>query len=358
MKKLLLVVSFLIIPGLVGAAVYWKRTSASRQRQIEQARTLIGTRQGAAALEQLAARFPEDAEVAYLQAHQLRLDGQSQQAEVCLNRAANFGWPRPEVERQRWLCRANSDFREAESQLQSLLDLEPNDQDVLLSLAYGYSRLDRPAMANELVNRILKNDPQNGAALCLSGRIALQLRQADRANRELAKAMEIGKDTFYYATARLLRADALRQLGKVEDAYRLYQECDAETPNNFRILYQLGMSAHYLNRLEDALNHFENALRVQPKDVDTLLQLAYIHDEQREYGKVIELLKQVELDYPEEPQMLFQMAKTLKAQGNSTEATKYLQRYEQMKREWDKKNAEDAARDRKINEAIAPPKQQ
>src|SRR5262249_37455221 len=157
--------------------------------------------------------------------------------EVSLNRAAASGWPRAEVERQRWLCRANGDFREAERHLQSLLDLDPTDLEVLLALAQGYSNLDRPNMAEPLVSRVLRADPENGAAYYLRGRIWLQFQQADRAYKDLERALQLGENRYYYAPARVLMANALRLMGKVEDAYQLYKECRATDPENVRVLY-------------------------------------------------------------------------------------------------------------------------
>jgi tetratricopeptide (TPR) repeat protein len=337
-KKVLLLLGLLVIPGLVAAGVYWKRARSTYAHQLAIARPLLGTRQGTTVIEALASRFPNQGEAQFLYAQQLRLDEQYELAEESLNRAANLGWPKEEVERQRWLCRASLDFRKAEAQLQGLLDRNPQDREVLLSLAQGYSRIDRPQMAELLLNRILQQDPDDGAALCVRGKVRLQQFQADRAAKDLEKAVLLGKDKYYSLLARIMLGTSLRQLGDVDKAYQIYRECQKEAPENVRILYDLGLCAHYLNRLDEALEAFNAVLQRRPNDTETLLQIAYIYEERKELDKALEVVRQVEQSYPEEPQMLVQMAKILQASGDTSGAAAYRQRYETVKKKWEQRN--------------------
>jgi tetratricopeptide (TPR) repeat protein len=318
--------------------VYWQRTQ-SLDSQLTKARTLVGTRQGSELLERLAARYPDHAEVQFLHARQLGFDGKYADAETSLNRAAALAWPKPEVERQHWLLVGQTDFRKAEPHLQEMLDTDPNDREALLTLALGYTRIDRLNMAAALVNRVLERDPQDGAALCLRGKICLQLRQRDKALEALTKAVALGRDKFYSLTARVLLAICLRQLGDYEKAYQLGQECREEDPENALVLFGLGLCARHLDRTDEALEAFQAVLRVRPRDADTLFEIAHLYDAKGELMKALAVLQEVEALYPDDPQLLIQMAKTLQALGD-TRAAEYQKRYQERDKRWQQKSAQ------------------
>jgi dihydrodipicolinate synthase/N-acetylneuraminate lyase len=74
------------------------------------------------------------------------------------------------------------------------------------------------------------------------------------------------------------------------------------------------------------------------------LQIAYLHDERREPNEALAILKQIEATYPEEPQMLVQMAKTYQAQGDFDNASRYRRRFEEVQHQLEKRSAEARAK--------------
>src|SRR5205807_9902441 len=191
MKNALVIGTLLLVPGLVGAGVYWQRTrslGAHRARAL----TLLGGRDASATLLTAADRFPDHAEPQFLAAQQPGYEAKFAKAEDYLRRAAAPGWPRAAVDRQHWLFLLHNDFRAAEPHLQRLRETDPDDVDVLVGLGLGYTKIGRLPMAEALAHRALQIDPDNGAALCLRGKVQFQLRHRDWALADLDRALMLG----------------------------------------------------------------------------------------------------------------------------------------------------------------------
>src|SRR5437868_1209577 len=119
MKQVPAIVALLLVPGLVGAGVYWQRTQ-SQSAQVARARALVGMRNAAAILAASADRFLDNAELQFLAARQHAFESKFAKAEEYLRRAGALGWPRAAVDRQHWLTLLHVDFRAAEPHLQRL----------------------------------------------------------------------------------------------------------------------------------------------------------------------------------------------------------------------------------------------
>jgi tetratricopeptide (TPR) repeat protein len=336
MRRSTVTIGLLIVLILVGAGVLWQRSRSGLEPRLVQARAAVGTIQGKL-IERVAQEFPEDAEAHFLWARQLAYTGKFEQAETCLNKAAALGWPRAQVERQRWIGSAHRDFRKAEPHLLELLDIDANDHEVILALAAGYNHNKLPMRAESLLSRMLQADPDDGAALTLRGETYLLFFAFDRAQIDLEKAYAQSQDRYYHFTAQFLLANCLRQLGQVERALGLYRKCCEEAPADAVVYYNIGLCAHYLGRPEEAMAAFDEVLRLKPNDIEALLQVAYLLDERGELDRSLEVLHKIEVAYPDEPQMLVQMAKTYQAQGKLAEAAKYRKRSEALNRQWEER---------------------
>jgi tetratricopeptide (TPR) repeat protein len=215
------------------------------------------------------------------------------------------------------------------------LDINANDREVILALAAGYNRHKLPRRAESLLNRVLQVDPDDGAALTLRGEARLVLLAADQARIDLEKAYAQSQDRYYHLSAQFLLANCLRQLGQIERALELYRKCCEEAPTNAVDYYNVGLCAHYLGRSEEAMAAFDEVLRLKPDDIEALLQVAYLLDERSELDRALEVLHKIEAAYPDEPQMLVQMAKTYQRKGDLAGAAKYRKRSEELNRQWE-----------------------
>jgi tetratricopeptide (TPR) repeat protein len=333
MNRLVVILGILLVASVGALGLYWQRSQAFNH-QLTEARAAVGTRHGTELLHRLAERYPDNGELQFLHARQLRLDQHPDRALDALHLAAQLGWPRPQVDRELLLVRALTEFSQAEPKLQALLDSDPDDRDVNLSLAFGYSRGRQVKKAEALVNSVLEKDPDDGLALCLRGRLRLQKGQPHEARPDLEKTVRLGGDRSYVGDARLLLANCLLEVGNFEGALRLFRECEVEEPDNPRVLFGAGRAAWYLNRWTEAEAAFRSVLRVQPDHLDALSQLAYIHEERGERGEALRLLEEAAKQDPAWYELHVRIAKILLAQGQPERAAEHRRRAEELKKYW------------------------
>jgi tetratricopeptide (TPR) repeat protein len=331
MRKLLLALLLLVCIGLVG--LVWYR-GQMLPRQLARARAGLGTREAGQLLEQLAQQYPDHAEVRFLNARQLRLEGQPGRALANLGRAAELGWPRSAVERESLLLRAQTDFPAVEPGLQALLDRDPHDREVALTLCLGWSRQQQLARAEALVNALLASDPGDAAALRVRGRIRLQQGQPHTARPDLETAVRDGAGWYFATDARLLLANCLLELGQFTDALQLFRECRAEEPENVRASFGIGRCHWYLGQWDEAAEAFAEVLRLRPDHLDALAHLAYVHEEKGDPRAALPLLEKALAYDPTWYDLYFRMAKILRALGQTERAAEYQKRALAVQKSW------------------------
>jgi tetratricopeptide (TPR) repeat protein len=323
-----------IVPAAVGTLAYVTRTGSLNQR-LAQARTLVGTERGKLLLESLAEAHPDNAEIAFLTARQNRLAGDAAAAVFAhLEYAARLGYPPSEVERENLLVRADQEFRKVEPQLQSLLDVNPDDRDVLLTLAIGWVRLQNLERAETLLQPLFLRDAADPAALWIQGRVRLQQHLAHEARRDLEEAIARGGDSYFANDARFLLANCLLELGKFEAALALFQECPPQAPTKPKSLFGVARCEWYLNYMEDAEAAFQELLEMQPEHLDALSQLGYIYEEHGRLSEAVQLLERAAQADPSWYDLHFRMAKLLRALGQTDRARDHEKLAAELQRRW------------------------
>jgi tetratricopeptide (TPR) repeat protein len=355
MKKFLIVLGLLGVVAGAAGALYVQRTR-SLANDLAQARELLETRQGKELIARLAARYPSNAEVQFLRCRQLALDADIVEAQLVLGQAAALGYPNDQVRRERWILTAFSNFRQAESYLQEMLAGNKDDRDVAMSLARGYMQGNKLRTAESLVSPIIQRNPADGEALCLRARIRLLDLNTVRAADDARKALALGEDKFYHFAARMLLAECLvkltdRDRDNLRRAYELYKLCKAERPDNSQALYQFALCATYVERFDEALAAFNEFLELRPGNVDVLLEISKIRMLKKEYEEALKIIKTVELQYPDDPQVLAQLAKIYTLLDRPDKAKEYEKRH----KEWIKR-LEEKSKDKQTPAPETPPK--
>lgn len=115
----------------------------------------------------------------------------------------------------------------------------------------------------------------SGMAAYIRGYEAFQEGDRDTAVRSLAQAVD---DNPQLITARGMLADILRREGNYEEAAEHYERLTALDPYNYLNFYHLGVSYHFLERVEAAIIAYQGALRLRPDDPKTNMNigLAYM----------------------------------------------------------------------------------
>jgi tetratricopeptide (TPR) repeat protein len=333
MRRVCSIVALLAVPALVGASVYVLRARTFSHRLAE-SRAHLGTEQASALLELLNQSYPDNPEVTLLRARQFRLMGQRDAAVAELRRLAERGYPAGMVDRELLLVRADKEFREVEPALQSLLDGDPNDRDVLLALALGWARLQNLERADALLQPVLQRNPNDGAAWWIRGRVRLQKHLAHVAHDDLEKSIALGEDAYYATDAHFLLANCRLELGRFSEALVAFQFCLARAPDNPKYLFGVGRSAWYLNRTDEAEAAFQKLLLVRPDHLDALSQLAYINEERGRLAEALELLERAAQADPTWYDLHFRMAKLLRALGKTDRAAESERRAAALQQRW------------------------
>jgi tetratricopeptide (TPR) repeat protein len=346
----------MVIAALVAGAAYWQR-ALSRTRRIEVARSSIETNEGFALLEHLASQYPNDPEVLLLRTRALRMRNQLAAAQQALDRAGQLG-SSESLGRERMLLLARTDFSRADPELQVALDRDPQDREVLLALAIGWTQLKSYKKAESLANALLERDPDHGFALCLAGRLQLLQHMPFAAKPFLEKAYHGGSGRYYYADARIMLAQCLLEAGAFPESLHLYEECRADEPNDAKILLGIGRCQWFLGKWQEATETFETLLRLNPDHLDALSQLAYVREEHGEKEKALELLERAARQDPTWDELHFRMAKILLALGRKDRAKESLAHAEDLKKHWAKPRTRSAgARSSYTGEDASPERQ-
>jgi tetratricopeptide (TPR) repeat protein len=333
LKRIWLFLGLILVAVGVAAGIYW-RSGQTLSRRLAEVRAHLGTREARTALASLVVDHPGSAEAAFWQARQLRLDGSHEPALAALKRAVELGWPQDQIDRERLLLQANADFLRTEPALEQLLDRHPEDRDVLLALALGWTRQRNLHRAELLVDAVLQRDQSDGAALAIRGKILLRKGRAQEARPLLEQAVSQGQGQYYYQDARILLADCLLELGRFADALLLFRACQADDPDDANVLFGIGRCHWYLNEWDEAARAFEAVLRLRPDDVDALSQLAYIHEERSDWRPALELLERAARLDPKWADVHFRMAKILRVLGENERAAEHEKRAQEVKKYW------------------------
>jgi tetratricopeptide (TPR) repeat protein len=235
LKRAQSILCLLLIGSLSGLGYFGMRR-AILSRDLADARAAVGSRLGGESLSELVKLHPDNAEVNYLYGRHSRMEGRISEAILHLKQAAEKGWSNAEVDREILLVRAQTEVRLAEPGLQDLLNKNPDDDEILLAMSLGWSRMLNVKKAEILVDSVLERQPNDGLAHCLRGRIMLQRGQPHNACPDLEEACRLGADRYYYPEARLLLANCLLDLGRFEESLHLFRECRGEEPDNPQVL--------------------------------------------------------------------------------------------------------------------------
>lgn len=124
-----------------------------------------------------------------------------------------------------------------------------------------------------------------------------------------------------------LRAWALTEMGRDEEALAMLDPMLEEYPKSARLLGTLGVVLSNTNDLEDARDALEEAVDLSPDDEVALANLALVYEKLREYERAIELYERAlelgaDIDW-----VLLRKASALTEDGRYAEAKVTLKRY-------------------------------
>ena len=161
------------------------------------------------------------------------------------------------------------DFEQARQAIEELRRLEPGSVEVLRREAHVARRSGEPALALDLMRRVVARRP---ARLYVQELADLEYEQGmyDEAKRTLEGLLSRFPDDSF-TRSKLAEVELL--YGSAEHAEELYKQIVEESSGEIEIL-NLGMSQVLLGKYDEAKAHFERLVRMSPQDPSAFLNLA------------------------------------------------------------------------------------
>jgi tetratricopeptide (TPR) repeat protein len=198
--------------------------------------------------------------------------------------------------------------------------LDPSDQEASLWLARLYRLHNEPDKAEQVLRKMLQDDPGNEAAIEQLTQLLLDGNKADQAIQLLE-----GMTTHSSSPTLLdLLGDAYTQnheYSKAEAAYRKAVDLDPTELSHLRGLGQTLLSEEKYN---DALSVYQKLTDLMPDDYDNYLRLAEIYRELHQLDKAEESLVKARQYNPGSLEVLYNEALIYEAQGRYDDAIRVV----------------------------------
>jgi tetratricopeptide (TPR) repeat protein len=185
------------------------------------------------------------------------------------------------------LYRLNNDLQKAENELKTAVQLDPNSEEAITTLALLYSEEGDTAHALQVLSSVSATG-RSAKLYSALGTTYEQRKDYKNAIEAYKKAIQLDRDNL----------DAIR-----------------------------GLAENLLNdgQIDAALDQYKVIVDANPEDAQTYLRIAEIYRKQEKYDLALESLKKAETMVPDSMEVPYNVALVYQAQGRSDEAAKILQ---------------------------------
>jgi tetratricopeptide (TPR) repeat protein len=198
--------------------------------------------------------------------------------------------------------------------------LDPTDQEASLWLARLYRLHNQPDKAEDVLRTMLKEDPENDAAVEQLTQLLLDQNKAEDAISLLEGMTAKTPSASMYD----LLGDAYTQthdFAKAEGAYRKAVELEPSELNHLRGLGQTLLSEE---KYSDALTVYQKLVDLMPDEADNYLRIAQIYRELHELDKAEENLVKARQYAPGSLDVMYNEAMLYQSQGRYDDAIRVL----------------------------------
>jgi tetratricopeptide (TPR) repeat protein len=147
-------------------------------------------------------------------------------------------------------------------------------QDLLLTMAYAYTKMGRPNVAIECLDRRLGINSKDIFALYNKN---VLLRKSGRYNEAIACLDELLKEKPKWIPAWKEKASYFYKMGRYHEAKDCFVQTTVLDPEEIAAWNGLGLSLSKLTQYEEAINCFDQALRLKPGELDQYDDRAIIY---------------------------------------------------------------------------------
>jgi putative PEP-CTERM system TPR-repeat lipoprotein len=204
------------------------------------------------------------------------------------------------------------DVKGAEEVLQQSCANNPKSVAAVVILGRFYMALKRTADAEQQFQRALAMDGNSADAIYNVASLQLQTGRKQEAEQNLRRLSTMSSKTTQSALA-----SYLFQEGRTGEALAEFQRLYKEDPNNRITRTRLIAAYASMNRLGDAENVLNDALKKNPKDLDALLQRGELLLDAGKYNRAENDLNEVLHLQPISPEVHFVLARLYRVRGQS-----------------------------------------
>ena len=184
-------------------------------------------------------------------------------------------------------------------------------------LAYLAAAQGKPEQANQLVEAVLKESPQDGQALMLQGRMALANKDAQKAIAAFRSMLKDQPDSVEVLT---LLASAHHMDGKPALAQESLEKAALVNPNDFasrkRLIEFLGQQKNFAG----AMDKIDDYLKLNPKNLEALNAKADILAVDKQFEALEKFLVQMRSDLPDQFSPSFRLGQLYRTQKKDAAA--------------------------------------
>ena len=175
-------------------------------------------------------------------------------------------------------------------------------------------------LAESELDKALRLDPRDVTARRLAGDLRARRGDAIGAYAQYIEAAASGD-----IASALGAADAAKTLGRWEEALLWLDRAVEASPEDVRLLFQLGLSKQTLGYDEAALDEYEAALRENPRHFEALYNVAVVHENAERPDSAVAYYRLAAQARPKDPRPHLQIASLEQRRGRVLEA---MQSYE------------------------------
>lgn len=337
----LLLLGGVFLAALAAVVVLWPGVRVTRQ--LTEARRALQRGDISAALrvlETAEALQPDRAEVQYLAAVANRRAGRLDRFEPHLQRAAELGWAEEDIQRQRWLARAQTGSVDAvQRELWAAIEGGASDEaaeEIYEAVAKGYLATYRPRDAWRCLDAWLVWRPDAPQARIMRAWVYEQVADLAPAIDDCLAALEQLPDDL---AARVKLGQLLFRQNRLEEARREFQTCVAAAPGDGDALVGIAQCERRLGNAAEARRHLEAALGQELSPQQRGIALAEMGRLLLDDGKVAEsvaCLTQAAQWAPAENSVHYALALSLSRAGQPERAKHHHERARQIRTEYDR----------------------
>src|SRR5579875_3445797 len=208
--------------------------------------------------------------------------------------------------------------------LQAKIKADPNDRDSMQELAGDYLQANRPDLAYQLTQQLIKGGTKTALVLYMDGFALAQMGRPAEALGDLEQASNLDPTNPSVLT---LLTNLYLQGGRLEDADRVAKRATTFNKNDPRVFMNYGIVLATEKKYDESRVQFETAAKLDPKNVAPLLYEAKTYTEQGAAPLALQVLDRALAIDPRNPDVLLTKAQTLGAEHNVKDAVAI---YEQL----------------------------